>query len=184
MSEQEVTRAYLYGEHIVTVNNAVVLLSGGLDSSTTLAIANSQGFSCYALTFTYGQRHKQEIEAAKNIAQSLGVSEHRIINIDLASFGGSALTDSAIDVPKDNTNLSCPGDIPVTYVPARNTIFLSYALAWAEVIGAFDIFIGVNSTDYSGYPDCRAEFIAASCRSVRLSSRTRSFARCHTNWAA
>lgn len=140
---------------------AVVLLSGGLDSATTLAIARSEGFACYALTFRYGQRHRQEIEAAKKVAESLGAIEHRIIDIDLAVFGGSALTDSKIAVPKDSAELENPAKIPPTYVPARNTIFLSYALAWAEVLGAFDVFIGVNSTDYSGYPDCRADFIAA-----------------------
>ena len=140
---------------------AVVLLSGGLDSATTLAIAHDEGFRCYALTFRYGQRHQREIEAAKKIANSLGATEHRIIDIDLAGFGGSALTDSTIEVPKDRTDLDNSAQIPSTYVPARNTIFLSYALAWAEVLGAFDIFIGVNATDYSGYPDCRAEFIAA-----------------------
>lgn len=140
---------------------AVVLLSGGVDSATTLAIARSQGFACFALTFKYGQRHQQEIESAKRIADSLGAIEHRIIDIDLAGFGGSALTDPIIEVPKDRPDLGNLGQIPPTYVPARNTIFLSYALAWAEVLGAFDIFIGVNTTDYSGYPDCRAEFIAA-----------------------
>ncbi|MBA7701183.1 7-cyano-7-deazaguanine synthase [subsurface metagenome] len=140
---------------------AVVLLSGGLDSATTLAIAHSEGFQLFALTFRYGQRHQQEIEAAKKVANSLRAAEHRIIDIDLAQFGGSALTDSAIEVPKDRANLSNPDQIPPTYVPVRNTIFLSYALAWAEVLGAFDIFIGVNTTDYSGYPDCRAEFITA-----------------------
>ncbi|MHC4460678.1 MAG: 7-cyano-7-deazaguanine synthase QueC [Planctomycetota bacterium] len=140
---------------------AVVLLSGGLDSATTLAIALDEGFRCYALTCRYGQRHKQEIEAAKKVADSLGAIEHRCIDIDLTQFGGSALTDPSIKVPKDRADLGKPGQIPPTYVPARNTIFLSYALAWAEVLGAFDIFIGVNTTDYSGYPDCRAEFIAA-----------------------
>ncbi len=139
----------------------VVLLSGGLDSATTLAIACAEGFECYALTFRYGQRHQREIEAAKKIANFLGAAEHRIIGIDLAGFGGSALTDSTIEVPKDRADLGDSAQIPLTYVPARNTIFLSYALAWAEVLGAFDIFIGVNATDYSGYPDCRAEFIAA-----------------------
>ncbi len=139
----------------------VVLLSGGLDSATTLAIARAEGFECYALTFRYGQRHQREIEAAKKIADFLGAAEHRIIDIDLADFGGSALTDSSIEVPKDRADLGNSAQIPSTYVPARNTIFLSYALAWAEVLGAFDIFIGVNATDYSGYPDCRAEFIAA-----------------------
>jgi len=145
----------------VTCKKAVVLLSGGLDSATTLAVARSEGFQCYALTFAYGQRHKREIEAAKKVAEFLGVTEHRIIEIDLGAFGGSALTDGTIDVPKDRIDMDSSVRIPITYVPARNTIFLSYALAWAEVLGAFDIFIGVNSTDYSGYPDCRAEFIAA-----------------------
>lgn len=140
---------------------AVVLLSGGLDSATVLAIARSEGFDLFALTFRYGQRHHLEIEAAQKVANSLNVIEHRIIDIDLAQFGGSALTDSAIEIPKDRADLGSKGLIPPTYVPARNTIFLSYALAWAEVLGAFDIFIGVNTTDYSGYPDCRAEFIAA-----------------------
>ena len=149
---------------------AVVLLSGGLDSATTMAIARSGGFQCYALTFAYGQRHKIEIEAAKKVAESLGAAEHRIIEIDLAAFGGSALTDKAIDVPKDRVELGSSSQIPSTYVPARNTIFLSYALAWAEVLGAFDIFIGVNSTDYSGYPDCRAEFIAAFEKTANLAT--------------
>jgi len=142
-------------------NKAVVLLSGGVDSATTLAIARSEGFRLFALTFKYGQRHQREIEAAKRIADSLGVTEHRVIDVDLAGFGGSALTDRNIEVPKDRADLGDSGEIPLTYVPARNTIFLGYALAWAEVLGAFDIFIGVNSTDYSGYPDCRAEFISA-----------------------
>ena len=149
---------------------AVVLLSGGLDSATTMAIAHSDGFRCYALTFAYGQRHKREIEAAKRVAKSLGAAEHRIIEIDLAAFGGSALTDKAIDVPKDRVELGSSFQIPATYVPARNTIFLGYALAWVEVLGAFDIFIGVNSTDYSGYPDCRAEFVAAFERTANLAT--------------
>jgi len=140
---------------------AVVLLSGGLDSATTLAMARRGGFLCHALTFRYGQRHDREVEAARRVARSLGAVEDRIIQIDLRAFGGSALTDAQIQVPKDRPDLTASSDIPVTYVPARNTIFLSYALAWAEVLGAFDLFIGVNSTDYSGYPDCRAEFIAA-----------------------
>jgi 7-cyano-7-deazaguanine synthase len=142
-------------------SKAVVLVSGGLDSATTLAIARQEGFACYALTFRYGQRHSREIDAARRVAQALGAVEHRLIEIDLRALGGSALTDSRIDVPKDRADLGDSADIPPTYVPARNTIFLSYALAWAEVLGAFDLFIGVNSTDYSGYPDCRAEFIAA-----------------------
>jgi len=140
---------------------AVVLLSGGLDSATTLAIARDEGFDCYALTFRYGQRHAREIISAKNVANALGVVGHRIICIDLSVFGSSALTDSSIAVPKNRDGLDSPQAIPVTYVPARNTIFLSYALAWAEVLGAFDIFIGVNATDYSGYPDCRPEYIEA-----------------------
>jgi 7-cyano-7-deazaguanine synthase len=156
----------------VAYKNAVVLLSGGLDSATTLAIASSEGFQCYALTFRYGQRHQQEIEAAKKVADSLGAIEHRCIDIDLAQFGGSALTDPNIRVPKDRADLANPAQIPPTYVPARNTIFLSYALAWAEVLGAFDIFIGVNTTDYSGYPDCRAEFIAAFEKTANLATAT------------
>jgi 7-cyano-7-deazaguanine synthase len=155
---------------MMTDKKAVVLLSGGLDSATTLAIARDEGFECYALTFRYGQRHSREVEAAKKIAASLKAAEHRIIDIDLAAFGGSALTDPAIDVPKDRPDLDNPNEIPATYVPARNTIFLSYALAWAEVLGAFDIFIGVNSTDYSGYPDCRAEFIAAFEKTANLAT--------------
>ena len=146
------------------------MLSGGLDSATTLAIAHSEGFRCYALTCRYGQRHQQEIEAAKKIAESLRAIEFRYIDIDLAQFGGSALTDPNIKVPKDRADLDNPAQIPPTYVPARNTIFLSYALAWAEVLGAFDIFIGVNTADYSGYPDCRAEFIAAFEKTANLAA--------------
>jgi len=157
----------------VADKRAVILLSGGLDSATTLAIAHSQGFECYALTFRYGQRHKREVEAAKKIADSLGTIEHRIIDIDLAAFGGSALTDSTIEVPKDRADFGNHNQIPPTYVPARNTIFLSYALAWAEVLGAFDIFIGVNATDYSGYPDCRAKFIAAFEKTANLATAVR-----------
>jgi 7-cyano-7-deazaguanine synthase len=133
-------------------------------------MARGEGFQGHALTFAYGQRHKREIEAAKKVAGSLGAAEHRIIDIDLAAFGGSALTDSTIEVPKDRANLGNSTQIPPTYVPARNTIFLSYALAWAEVLGAFDIFIGVNSTDYSGYPDCRAEFITAFEKTANLAT--------------
>ena len=150
-------------------NTAVILLSGGLDSATTLAIAKSEGFDCFALSFAYGQRHRIELEAAKKVAQSLGVIEHRIITIDLAQFGKSALTDASLSVPKDRPNFA-PNDIPITYVPARNTIFLSYALAWAEVLGSFDIFIGVNAMDYSGYPDCRGEFISAFERMANLAT--------------
>jgi 7-cyano-7-deazaguanine synthase len=155
---------------MVAEKRAVVLLSGGIDSATTLAIAQSEGFESYALTFRYGQRHQQEVEAAKKVANSLGMVEHRIINIDLAAFGGSALTDPNIEVPKDRAELDNPARIPQTYVPARNTIFLSYALAWAEVLSAFDIFIGVNTTDYSGYPDCRAEFISAFEKTANLAT--------------
>ncbi|SVA14260.1 uncharacterized protein METZ01_LOCUS67114 [marine metagenome] len=129
-------------------------MSGGLDSATTLAIANDQGFECYALSFFYGQRHAIELEAARKIAGSASVKEHRVVSIDLSEFGGSALTDAAIKVPEAPTT-----GIPVTYVPARNTVFLSLGLAWAEVLGAHDLFIGVNAVDYSGYPDCRIEFI-------------------------
>jgi 7-cyano-7-deazaguanine synthase len=142
------------------VGPAVVLLSGGLDSTTTLAIARKEGFTCHALTFDYGQRHKRELLAAAAVAKALGVASHRVVQLDLSAAGGfghSALTDR-IGVPKDRPDR--PG-IPPTYVPARNTIFLSVALAYAEVVGAFDIFIGVNAIDYSGYPDCRPEFIAA-----------------------
>jgi 7-cyano-7-deazaguanine synthase len=136
---------------------AVVLLSGGLDSATTLAIAKSQGFDCYALSVEYGQRHSAELDAAKRVAQALGAVDHRIMRVDLAGIGGSALTDPSIAVPEQGI---APG-IPVTYVPARNTMMLSLSLAWAEVLGAHDIFMGVNAVDYSGYPDCRPEFIAA-----------------------
>ena len=140
---------------------AVLLLSGGLDSSTTLAIAHSHGFEIYAMSFSYGQRHKYELDAAARVASQYKVKEHRIVQIDLAAFGGSALTQANIAVPKDRKMESISHGIPVTYVPARNTIFLSFALAWAEVLKAHDIFIGVNALDYSGYPDCRPEFITA-----------------------
>jgi len=154
----------------VADKKAVVLLSGGLDSATTLAIARNKGFECYALTFLYGQRHSREVEAANKVADSLAAAEHRVINIDLAQFGGSALTDLAIAVPKDRSGLGDSDQIPLTYIPARNTIFLSCALAWAEVLGAFDIFIGVNAVDYSGYPDCRAEFIEAFEKTANLAT--------------
>ena len=150
------------------VNKAVVLLSGGLDSATSLAVAKEEGFDCYALSFSYGQRHSVEINAAKRIAQSANCIEHKVINIDLSAWGGSALTSDNIKVPKD-THL--PTGIPVTYVPARNTIFLSFAVAWAEVLEARDIFIGVNSVDYSGYPDCRPEFIKAFEECARLGTK-------------
>jgi 7-cyano-7-deazaguanine synthase len=139
---------------------AVILLSGGLDSATALAIAKADGYECYAMSFRYGQRHVIELESAAQVAGALGAAEHRVVDIDLRAFGGSALT-ADIDVPKNRSEKDMAGDIPVTYVPARNTIFLSYALAWAEVLGADDVFIGVNAVDYSGYPDCRPEFIAA-----------------------
>lgn len=139
---------------------AVVLLSGGLDSATVLAIAKSQGYEPYALSFSYGQRHIVELEAARRVAAYLGVADHRIAQIDLRVFGGSALT-ADIAVPKGRNADAMSHGIPITYVPARNTIFLSFALAWAEILGASDIFIGVNALDYSGYPDCRPEFIAA-----------------------
>ena len=138
------------------MKRAIVLLSGGLDSATVLAIALQRGFECHAMSFDYGQRHRVEIDAARRVADALGATSHRIVTIDLAAFGGSALTDRSIAVPESPTS-----GIPITYVPARNTIFLSFALAWAEVLEASDIFIGVNALDYSGYPDCRPEFIAA-----------------------
>ncbi len=140
---------------------AIVLLSGGLDSTTCLAIARSKGFSVYAMSFRYGQRHEHELRAAATIAEQAGVQEHRVVNIDLRAFGGSALTDDNVEVPKGRSLDEMEESIPVTYVPARNTVFLSYALAWAEVLGSYDIFIGVNALDYSGYPDCRPEFIEA-----------------------
>ena len=140
-----------------------MLLSGGLDSATTLAIARAQGFDCYALSVAYGQRHSAELDAAKRVAASLGAHDHRIMHVDLAGIGGSALTDSSIAVPEQPTS-----GIPVTYVPARNTMMLALALGWAEVLEARDIFIGVNAVDYSGYPDCRPEFIVAF---ERLASR-------------
>ncbi|MBK8320259.1 MAG: 7-cyano-7-deazaguanine synthase QueC [Betaproteobacteria bacterium] len=146
---------------------AVVLLSGGLDSATCLAIARSQGFACYCLSFNYGQRHLAELEAAERVALALDATEHRILNLGLAQFGGSALTDTNIDLPIAGVQ---PG-IPVTYVPARNTIMLSLALAWAEVLGSRDIFVGVNAVDYSGYPDCRPEYIAAFEKMANLATK-------------
>ena len=143
----------------MSMRKAVVLLSGGLDSATVLAMAKAQGYVCYALSFRYGQRHAIELEAARHVVSKAGV-EHKIADIDLRLFGGSALTDS-MDVPKSDSVEDMGAGIPITYVPARNTIFLSFALAWAEVLKAYDIFIGVNALDYSGYPDCRPEFITA-----------------------
>lgn len=149
---------------------AVVLLSGGLDSATVLAIARNEGYDAYALSFSYGQRHAWELNAAKRVAAAIGAAEHRIAQIDLRVFGGSALTDE-IDVPKGRATEDMTHGIPVTYVPARNTIFLSFALAWAEVLAANDIFIGVNALDYSGYPDCRPEFIEAFERMANLATK-------------
>src|ERR1041384_2561898 len=148
---------------------AVLLLSGGLDSTTLLAVARRDGFDVHAMTLRYGQRHASEIEAARRVATRFGVRDHVIVDIDLRTFGGSALT-SDIAVPKDRP-LEQDEGIPITYVPARNTIFLSFALAWAEVLGAGDIFIGVNALDYSGYPDCRPEYIAAYERMANLATR-------------
>lgn len=151
-------------------NRAVVLLSGGLDSSTTLAIAVHERYEPYAMTFRYGQRHAAELEAARRVARQFGVAQHQVVEIDLRAFGGSALTDD-LEVPRDRSAEDMSHGIPVTYVPARNTIFLSFALAWAEVLGADDIFIGVNAIDYSGYPDCRPEYIEAFERMARLATR-------------
>jgi 7-cyano-7-deazaguanine synthase len=147
------------------------LLSGGLDSSTCLALARREGFECYALSFDYGQRHRVELDAAARVAASVGAREHRTAVIDLRAFGGSALT-ADIDVPKSRSVAEMEEGIPVTYVPARNTIFLSYALAWAEVLEASDIFIGVNALDYSGYPDCRPEFIHAFEHAANLATKS------------
>ncbi|WP_028463441.1 7-cyano-7-deazaguanine synthase QueC [Nocardia sp. 348MFTsu5.1] len=150
--------------------SAVVLLSGGLDSTTTLAMANDLGYISYALSFSYGQRHSVELDAAKRVAESLGVERHVIADIDLRTFGGSALT-ADIDVPKHDDVAEVSADIPSTYVPARNTIFLSFALAYAETVGAKDIFLGVNALDYSGYPDCRPEYIEAFEKMANLATR-------------
>jgi 7-cyano-7-deazaguanine synthase len=145
---------------------AIVLLSGGLDSATVLAIAKAEGFACHALSFDYGQRHRAELEAARRVAAAQGLVEHKILPLSLDAIGGSALTDAAIAVPE------LPGEgIPVTYVPARNTVFLALALGWAEVLGATDLFVGVNAVDYSGYPDCRPEFIAAFERLANLATK-------------
>jgi len=153
-----------------TPKKAVVLSSGGLDSTTVMAIAKHKGFELYSLSFDYGQRHFLELEAARKVAETFGVQEHMVINIDLKKIGGSALTDN-IEVPKAKTEESMAAEIPVTYVPARNTIFLSYALAWAEVLQSSDIFIGVNAIDYSGYPDCRPEYIDAFQRMANLATK-------------
>lgn len=148
------------------MKRAVVLLSGGLDSATVLAMARAQGFECFALSVDYGQRHHAELAASKQVAQTLGAREHRVVSIDLTGFGGSALTDSKIAVPEHASS-----GIPITYVPARNTIMLSLALAWAEVLHAQDIFFGVNAVDYSGYPDCRPEYVAAFERMANLATQ-------------
>lgn len=153
-----------------TQKKAVVLLSGGLDSATVIAIARDQGFDVHAISFRYGQRHSVELTAADRVAKYLGVAEHKTAEIDLRLFGGSALT-ADIDVPKNRSDDDMSHDIPVTYVPARNTIFLSFALAYAEVIGAKDIFIGVNALDYSGYPDCRPDYIAAYEKMANLATK-------------
>jgi 7-cyano-7-deazaguanine synthase len=150
----------------MTEKKAVILLSGGLDSATVVAMAKADGYACYTMSFDYGQRHRSELQAAERVAQQLGVVEHKVIGLNLNGMGGSALTDSSIAVPET------PGEgIPVTYVPARNTVFLSLALGWAEVLGARDIFIGVNAVDYSGYPDCRPEFVEAFERMANLATK-------------
>lgn len=149
-----------------SARRAVVLVSGGLDSATVLAMARAGGYECYTLSFDYGQRHRAELQAAERVSQALGAEQHKVVTLNLDSIGGSALTDLAIAVPEEATS-----GIPVTYVPARNTVFLSIALGWAEVLGAHDIFIGVNAVDYSGYPDCRPEYIAAFEAMANLATR-------------
>ncbi|NUT82118.1 7-cyano-7-deazaguanine synthase QueC [Pseudomonas brassicacearum] len=150
----------------IAEKRAVILLSGGLDSATVVAMARAEGYRCYTMSFDYGQRHRAELHAAERVARDLGVVEHKVIGLNLNGIGGSALTDSSIDVPE------APSEgIPVTYVPARNTVFLSLALGWAEVLGARDIFIGVNAVDYSGYPDCRPEFVEAFERMANLATK-------------
>jgi 7-cyano-7-deazaguanine synthase len=150
------------------MKKAVILVSGGLDSAAVLAMAKAKGYACYAVRFDYRQRHTAELDAAKSVAAAVGVEEHRIVAIDLSQFGGSALTDEAIDVPEANASEEA---IPITYVPARNTVFLSLALAWSEVLDACDIFLGVNAVDYSGYPDCRPAFIDAYEQMANLATR-------------
>ena len=147
-------------------DKAVILVSGGLDSTTVLAMAQDQGFDCHTLSFDYGQRHRSELEAAERVSQKMAVKAHKVIKLDLGAIGGSALTDNAIDVPVEETS-----GIPVTYVPARNTVFMSIALGWAEVLGANDIFVGVNAVDYSGYPDCRPEYISAFEQMANLATK-------------
>jgi len=150
----------------MTAKKAVILVSGGLDSTTVLAIAQSQGYECYTLSFDYGQRHRAELQAAGRTSKLMGAQEHKVVRLDLGTIGGSALTDTSIDVPEEEGE-----GIPVTYVPARNTVFLSIALGWAEVLGAQDIFIGVNAVDYSGYPDCRGEYIKAFEQMANLATK-------------
>ena len=153
-------------EHTMDQKRAVILLSGGLDSATVVAMAQAEGYSCYTMSFDYGQRHRAELNAAARVAREMGVVEHKVIGLNLNGIGGSALTDSSIDVPE------APSEgIPVTYVPARNTVFLSLALGWAEVLNARDIFIGVNAVDYSGYPDCRPEFVESFERMANLATK-------------
>jgi 7-cyano-7-deazaguanine synthase len=176
MSELRKTTANAAGQTLRRLYDArqmkaVCLLSGGVDSSTCLALARRDGFTCYALSFDYGQRHQVELEAAARVAQSLGAEQHLVVPVDLRVFGASALT-SDIEVPKGRAPDEMSGEIPVTYVPARNTIFLSLALAWAEVLESSDIFIGVNAVDYSGYPDCRPEFIEAYERMANLATKS------------
>jgi 7-cyano-7-deazaguanine synthase len=151
------------------MRKAVVLLSGGIDSATTLAVAAAEGYETYALTFDYGQRHKREVEAAKRMGSGMGVKEHKVLNLDLDKIGGSALTDKSIDVPSERDIKA--SDIPITYVPARNLIMLGFGVAWAEVIGADSVFIGANAIDYSGYPDCREEFFESFTRTVKLGTK-------------
>lgn len=155
---------------------AVVLLSGGLDSTTTLAIARSQGFDCYALTVAYGQLHRTELDAARRVADSLGATQHHVMDLDLAPLAHSALTDRNLAVPKDRSmdDIGAPGDVPVTYVPARNTVLCSLALAWAETLGAYDLFLGVNVLDASGYPDCRPAFVHAFEQLAQVATRAAS----------
>ncbi len=156
---------------MLTDKKAVVLLSGGLDSATVAAIVKEQGFALYCLSFRYGQRQEVEVDKACHLAAFFGAREHLVLNLDMGLIGGSALTDRSVAVPKEGKNLNVEEVIPVTYVPARNTIFLSYAVSWAEVVGARDIFIGVNALDYSGYPDCRPEYLTAMQRVINLGTR-------------
>lgn len=160
------TEADMTQQTNIAQKRAVILLSGGLDSATVVAMARADGYACYTMSFDYGQRHRAELQAAERVARNLGVIEHKVVGLNLNGIGGSALTDSSIDVPE------APSEgIPVTYVPARNTVFLSLALGWAEVLGARDIFIGVNAVDYSGYPDCRPEFVEAFERMANLATK-------------